>query len=137
MVLPSLHELHMSEDATLEKLSRVHLPKKNEDVDIWMIPGTKRIVLFVPKYPDMPDMGPKSRLEGEWRDNAKTTFNVHSLNTGSRFEGRGYARALLSAIVSGLGAKEVVALGPSPQLRKRILDKNGFKPSGRDMVYKP
>lgn len=120
-------------EGDIEQLAQIRL-KTGERVTAYVIKDEHRATLFVPTHEGFPDASRQSVVEGEFDG---TTFRIHRLDTVSRFERTGLARSLLGLIASGLGADEIIALSPSKDARnKKFYEKLGFKPSGRDMVWK-
>lgn len=120
-------------EGDIQRLAKIRL-KTGEKVTAYVVKDGNRATLFVPTHEDYPDASRQSVVEGEFDG---TTFRVHRLDTGSRFEHQGLARSLLGVIASGLGADEIIALSPSEEARKkRFYENSGFEPSGRNMVWK-
>lgn len=120
-------------EGELQQLGRVRL-KGGDHITAYVLREGNRATLFFPTNEDFPDASRKSVVEGEFDGE---TFRIHRLDTGSRFEHQGLARSLLGMIAAGLGANEIIALSPSEEARKKKFYENtGFKPLGRDMVWK-
>ncbi|MBI5019504.1 hypothetical protein HZB58_04510 [Candidatus Gottesmanbacteria bacterium] len=120
-------------EGEIKRLGKIRL-KSGEEATAYVIREGDRATLFVPTDEEFPDASRKSVVEGEFDG---TTFRVHRLDTGSRFEKQGFARSLLGAIASGLGADEIIALNPNEDARRKKFYENiGFSPVGRDMVWK-
>jgi GNAT superfamily N-acetyltransferase len=123
----------MNEDEQPQRLGQVQL-RGGDKATAYVIRTGGRAAVFFPIDENYPDAGRKSSVEGEFDGE---TFRIHRLDTGSRFEKQGLARSLLGMIAVGLGAKEIIALSPSEEARKKKFYENtGFKPLGRDMVWK-
>ena len=123
----------MAEDGDIQRLGRIRL-KSGEEGTAYVIRTGTRATVFVPTDEEFPDASRRSVVEGEFDGG---TFTIHRLDTGSRHEHQGLGRALLGVIAKGLGAEEIIALSPSEEARKkRFYEDSGFKPSGRNMVWK-